>query len=124
MKKGVLQKPFFMNILLGSLYSAPASLFDLSCMIKALPECVRWGATGIGKFQLKINMAAILMGGHVRVGLEDNIYYDNERCDLATNEQLIKRIVRLSSELGREVATPTEAREMVGLSVNANKGGA
>ncbi len=115
MKKGVLQKPFYMNILLGSLYSAPASLFDLSCLIKALPGCVHWGATGIGKFQLKINMAAILMGGHVRVGLEDNIYYDNDRRELATNEQLIERIGRLSSEIGREVATPIEAREIIGL---------
>lgn len=123
MKKDVLQGPFYMNILLGSLYSAPASLFDLSCMLKSLPSCIHWAATGIGKFQLKINMAAILMGGHVRVGLEDNIYYDNERCELATNEQLIKRIVRLSSEIGREVATPAEAREMIGLPAKVNEGG-
>ena len=114
-KKGVLAGPFYMNILLGSLYSAPATLFDLSCMIKSIPAGSCWAATGIGRFQLKINLAAILMGGHVRVGLEDNIYFDNERRQLATNEQLIQRIVRLSADVGRAVATPAEARAMIGL---------
>jgi 3-keto-5-aminohexanoate cleavage enzyme len=64
----------------------------------------------------------VLMGGHVRVGLEDNIYYDNGRRELATNEQLIQRVVRLSSEVGREVATPSEAREMIGLPQSAPGG--
>jgi uncharacterized protein (DUF849 family) len=115
MRKEILRPPFYMNILLGSLYSAPASLFDLSCMVQSLPQGFCWAATGIGMFQLNINVAAVLMGGHVRVGLEDNIYFDNERKTLATNEELIRRIVRLSSALGRETATPREAREMIGL---------
>lgn len=114
-KKGVFAGPFYMNLLLGSLYSAPATLFDLSCMVKSIPSGFCWAATGIGRFQLKINLASILMGGHVRVGLEDNIYFDNERTQLATNEQLIRRIVCLSSDVGRPVATPAEAREMIGL---------
>jgi 3-keto-5-aminohexanoate cleavage enzyme len=59
---------------------------------------------------------ALLMGGHVRVGLEDNIYYS--KSELATNERLVKRIVNLSRDLGREVATPEEAREILSLSHN------
>ncbi|ABA90142.1 protein of unknown function DUF849 [Syntrophotalea carbinolica DSM 2380] len=115
LRRGVLTSPLYMNILLGSLYSTPATLFDLSCMVKNLPRAVHWAAAGIGRFQLKMNTASILSGGHIRVGLEDNLYYDHARQQLATNEQLIRRIVHLSSELGREVAEPSEARAMLGL---------
>lgn len=116
-RRGVLIGPFYLNLLLGSLYSTPATLFDLSAMVQKLSPSVHWGAAGIGCFQLVMNTAAILMGGHVRVGLEDNLWYDNERQQLATNERLIERVVRLSSELGRVVAKPSEARTMMGFPV-------
>jgi 3-keto-5-aminohexanoate cleavage enzyme len=64
---------------------------------------------------LQINAAAILMGGHVRVGLEDSIYYCHARKDHATNEQLIRRIVRIAGELGREIASPEDARRILGI---------
>lgn len=115
MNKGILQPPFYVNLLLGSIYSAQASLFDLSYMVKSLPPNVHWGAAGVGKFQLTMNLAAMLMGGHVRIGLEDNIYYDNNRKILATNEMLIQRLVAFAKEIGRDVATPHEAREILGL---------
>ncbi len=115
MKRGVLQAPFYFNLLLGSIYSAPATLFDLSCMVKSLPSQVPWGAAGIGKFQLKMNCAAVLMGGHVRVGLEDNLYFDNQKKDLADNVRLIKRVVDFAGVVGREIASPAEAREIIGL---------
>jgi 3-keto-5-aminohexanoate cleavage enzyme len=57
----------------------------------------------------------MLLGGHVRVGLEDNLYYDNNKTVLATNEMLVQRVVRLAKEIGRPIATPAEAREMLGL---------
>jgi uncharacterized protein (DUF849 family) len=114
MKQGVLVPPFYFNILLGSIYSAPATLFELSHMVMNLPPGVHWAATGIGKFQLTINYAAVLMGGHVRVGLEDNIYFDQQGSQLATNPMLIERVVRFARELGREAATPAEARQMLG----------
>jgi len=114
-KKGILEGPFYFNLLLGSIYSTQATLFDLSYMVKSLPPYVNWGAAGIGKFQLTMNLASMLMGGHVRVGLEDNIYYDNDKKTLATNEMLIQRLVALAKEIGRDVATPREAREMIGL---------
>jgi 3-keto-5-aminohexanoate cleavage enzyme len=65
-----------------------------------------------------MNLHAVLMGGHVRVGLEDNIYY--KKGELATNERLVERMVRLSKELGREVATSDEARNILGLVPNKN----
>lgn len=114
-KKEVLTPPHYFNILLGSIYTAPATMMNLCAMVRSLPEESCWSACGLGKFQLKINVAAILMGGHVRVGLEDNLFYDNERKKLATNAGLVERLVRIAGELGREVASPTEARGMLGL---------
>lgn len=115
MKRGILQPPFYANLLLGSIFSARATLFDLSYMVNSLPPNILWSVAGIGKFQLTMNLASMLMGGHVRVGLEDNIYYDNDRKVLATNEMLIQRLVVFAKEIGRDVATPHEAREMLGL---------
>ncbi|APG24647.1 MAG: 3-keto-5-aminohexanoate cleavage protein [Syntrophotalea acetylenica] len=114
-RRGILNGPLYMNLLLGSLYTSPATLFDLGCMVRSLPRSVHWAAAGIGRFQLKMNTAAILMGGHVRVGLEDNLHYDASRRQLATNEQLVRRIGRLCCEFGREVAGPIEARALLGL---------
>jgi len=75
---------------------------------------------GIGRAELPLATAAILMGGHVRVGLEDNIYYT--RGVKATNEMLVARIVRLANELGREVATPDEARRILGINHEGHRG--
>jgi len=117
-KKGILKAPFYFNLLFGSIYSVPATMFDLSYMVKNLPPYVHWAAAGIGKFQLIINFASVLMGGHVRVGLEDNLYYDHERKVLATNEMLIARVVKFAHEIGREVANAQEARDMLGIHRN------
>jgi len=68
--------------------------------------------------QLKINFASVLMGGHVRVGLEDNLYYDQEKTQLATNEMLISRVAKFAREIGREVATAKQARDMLGINQN------
>lgn len=114
-KKGILVRPFYCNILFGSIYSIPGTLFDLSYIVKSLPRGFHWSAAGIGKFQLKMNLAAILMGGNVRVGLEDNIYYDCDKGTLATNEQLITRLINFSKEIGRMVATPKEAAYILGI---------
>jgi uncharacterized protein (DUF849 family) len=114
-KRGVLGKPFCFNLLLGSIYSAPGTLFDLAHMVKSLPPDVHWAAAGIGKFQLKMNFAAILIGGHVRVGLEDNIFYNQDNKELATNVMLIERVVNFAKEIGRPIATPRETRESLGM---------
>ncbi|MBN2604117.1 MAG: 3-keto-5-aminohexanoate cleavage protein [Candidatus Thermoplasmatota archaeon] len=114
---GILREPLHFNLLLGSLGSMSASLRDLSFLVDSLPSGSTWSATGIGRFQTQINAAAILMGGHVRVGIEDSIYYSYPKKELATNTDLVKRIVRLATELGRDVATPSEARNILGLSI-------
>ncbi len=113
--RGYLKEPLHFNLLLGSLGSIPADIKDLVFLVQSLPAGSTWSATGIGRFQTQINVAAILMGGHVRVGLEDTIYYNYPSKELATNEKLIKRIVRIATELGREIARPDEAREILGL---------
>jgi 3-keto-5-aminohexanoate cleavage enzyme len=115
-RKGILSKPFCCNLLLGSTYSVQGTMSDIAYMVRNLPPGFNWAAAGIGRFQLNMNLAAIIMGGHIRVGLEDNIYYNNNKKILATNKMLIDRIVRLAGEVGREIATPRQAREMLGLS--------
>lgn len=110
---GYLNSPLYFNIILGSIYSTQARMSDLSYLVNLLPNDAIWAGGGIGVFQLIINAASMIMGGHVRVGLEDNIWYDSKKKKLISNEQLIQRVVRISSELGREIATPTEVREML-----------
>ncbi len=114
-KKGVLHKPYYCNIFLGSLGTISATPFNLATMVRALPESAVWSATGIGRFQFYVNSMAITMGGHVRVGLEDNLYYDNEKKHLATNPGLIERIVKVARAIGREIASPDKARQLIGL---------
>jgi len=84
-------------------------------MTTSLPENSVWATAGLGSFQLPMNMASLIAGGHVRVGLEDNIYYDSSKKKLATNVSLVNRIVNISQELGRDIASPLEARQMIGL---------
>jgi 3-keto-5-aminohexanoate cleavage enzyme len=117
-KKGDLKLPMHFNLLLGSLGSIPADMKDLVYLVGSLPPGSTWSATGIGRFQTKINIAAMLMGGHVRVGIEDSIYYNYPKKELATNEVLVKRITRFARELGREIATPDEARKILGIGVH------
>jgi len=82
-------------------------------MVEHLPEGAIFNVSGIGPAQLPATTHALLLGGHIRVGLEDNLYY--ARGQLATNLQLVERAVRIIRELGLEVATPAEARELIGL---------
>ncbi|MCW3974639.1 MAG: 3-keto-5-aminohexanoate cleavage protein, partial [Candidatus Bathyarchaeota archaeon] len=114
-KKKFLNPPLHFTLLLGSLGSMPADLRDLAYLVDSLPPGSTWSATGIGRFQTQINVAAILMGGHIRVGIEDSIYYHYPKRDLATNEKLVKRIVNIAEILGRDIANPDEAREILGL---------
>ena len=114
-RKGYLKEPLHFCLLLGSLGSISANLSDLTYLASSLPSNCTWSATGIGRFQTQINVAAMLMGGHVRVGIEDSIYYNYPNSELATNPNLVKRIVRIAKDLNREIATPDEARAILGL---------
>lgn len=111
-KQGFIQKPMHFDFVMGVQISATAR--DLTFMADSLPEGSTWTVAGVGKSQFQMAALGIVMGGHVRVGFEDNVYID--RGVLAkSNGELVERVVRLAKELGREVATPAEAREILGL---------
>lgn len=116
-QKGYDKPPYYINMVLGAdkgfQGAMPYSHDILTAMIAALPPESIFCVSAIGPAQLPATTQAILLGGHVRVGLEDNNYY--AKGELATNEQLVARTVRIIHELGMEHASPTEARAMLGL---------
>jgi 3-keto-5-aminohexanoate cleavage enzyme len=116
-KTGHLQLPQHVDFVLGVPGGLDASVENLVECVRALPSGCTWSVAGIGRMQLPLATVAVAMGGHVRVGLEDNIYYSRGR--LATNEELVGRVVRIAGELGRPVATPDEARRILRLPVRA-----
>lgn len=116
LRKGIIHELLYANLLLGSLGTMAATPDNLLTMVRALPAGTTWSATGIGRFQFHINAVAVTMGGHVRVGLEDNLWFDEARTQPATNAGLIDRIVKLARAAGRDIATPHETRQIIGLS--------
>jgi 3-keto-5-aminohexanoate cleavage enzyme len=112
--QGILTAPLYANLLLGNVSSAAAEPLDLAAILRHLPPGVIWAGAGIGRDQLTANTLGILFGHGVRVGLEDNLYYD-ERKAPATNPGLVERVVRLAGELGRRPATIAETRALLGL---------
>jgi uncharacterized protein (DUF849 family) len=113
--KGFLRPPFYANLLLGSLGTLAASTRNLVHMVDALPRGTIWSAAGIGRFQFQVNNLAMVMGGHVRVGLEDNLWMDEEKTDPATNARLIERVVQVAEAIGRPIASAECARKIIGL---------
>lgn len=112
-KKGVLKSPLHYQFVLGAAGGITATVENLVYLKSLIPEDSTWSAFGIGRGHIPILLTTIAMGGHVRVGLEDNIYY--EKGVLATNEELVARAARIVREAGNEVATPEEARKILGL---------
>jgi len=112
----VLMEPFYFNLLLGSLGTVSATPYHLAALVRSLPQVSTWAGAGIGRFQFFVNTMAITMGGHVRVGLEDNLHFDPGKERPATNVDLVKRLVGVARAVDREIATPREARELIGLS--------
>jgi len=113
--KGIIQGKKYWNLLFGNINTIPADTKSINYLVSLLPEDSLWAAAGIGQFQLPMNTAAIVMGGNVRVGLEDNIFYDYEKKKLATNVDLVKRLRRIADEIYRPVASPAEVRKMIEL---------
>jgi len=114
-RKGLVTSPYYFNLILGNVACAQANMLTLGLMINELPEGSLWSAGGVGNYQLQMNAMAIVAGGGVRVGLEDNIWYDQERTRLASNCDLIERVVNFARALGREPYTAKEARKVLGL---------
>ncbi len=114
LKKGLLEVPYYFDFVLGVPGGIEASLKNLLFLRDSLPVDRPWSAAAVGRHQLPIAVAAILEGGHARVGFEDNIYY--RKGELATsNAQLVERVVRIAEEVGRPLAEPAEAKAILGL---------
>ncbi len=114
-QKGLILPPYYFNLMLGNVACAQADMLHLGLMIRELPEGSIWSVGGMGNYQLEMNALALVAGGGVRVGLEDNIWYDSARTRLATNRDLVARIVSIARTLGREPYTPKETRTLLGL---------
>jgi 3-keto-5-aminohexanoate cleavage enzyme len=112
-RQNLSSEPLHFNFVLGLLGAQPATAKILLHLTELIPANDTWTVSGIGRHQLPMATLALVMGGHVRVGLEDNLYYGPG--ELASNEQLVARVVRLARELGREVASPAEARRILSL---------
>lgn len=122
-RKNLIQAPYYFNLLLGNIACAQANILHAGIMMNDLPENSLWSLAGIGDAQLKMNSLSIAIGGGVRVGLEDNIWYDAPRTQLATNVDLLKRIHAIASINGREVMTAQEFRLKMNLEAGNGKYG-
>jgi uncharacterized protein (DUF849 family) len=113
--KGILRDPVYANILLGSLGTLQATPLNLALAVERLPPGAIWAATGVGRYQGSVTALAIAMGGHVRIGLEDNLWWDDARTELATNPRLVERVVAIGRAMGREPASPAHVRRRLGI---------
>jgi 3-keto-5-aminohexanoate cleavage enzyme len=109
-KRELLEPPYYFNLLLGNIACAQADMLHAGIMIRDLPDNSTWSLAGIGDDQLKMNSVSIAIGGGVRVGLEDNIWYDSERTKLARNIDLLNRIHVIADANGRKVMSSEEFR--------------
>ncbi len=113
-KEGLILEPPHFDFVMGVPGGIPATVENLLIMKRNLPPNATWSVAAVGRHQLPMNVTAILLGGHVRTGFEDNVYY--KKGVLAkSNAQLVERIVRIAEELGRPIATPKQAREILHL---------
>jgi 3-keto-5-aminohexanoate cleavage enzyme len=113
--KGLLQPPHYFNILLGNIAGAQGDLLSTGLMVHDLPARSLWSIGGIGDTQLTGNMLALASGGGVRVGVEDNIWYDRGRLTLARNMELLGRVHRMAEAMERRIMQPAEFRRLMGL---------
>jgi 3-keto-5-aminohexanoate cleavage enzyme len=113
--KDLLRPPYYFNVILGNIACAQADLLSMGLMVRELPGESIWSAGGVGNAQLNVNTMSLLAGGGVRVGLEDNIWFDNERTRLATNRELVERVLLVAKTLGREPYTHAETRKLLGV---------
>ncbi len=114
---GVLSPPYQFSLIMGVLGGIPGTTRHLVDQVDSLPAGSHWQVIGIGLNQWPLAAAAITMGGNVRVGLEDNFYLEEGRM-AKSNGDLVQKAVRLSRDLGRDVASHSEARAQLGLDAN------
>jgi 3-keto-5-aminohexanoate cleavage enzyme len=112
--RGVIKGPMHFSLVLGIDGGMSATPKNLMALVDALPEGSSWQVVTIGKSQTPLSMMALAMGGNIRVGFEDNVYISHGVL-AASNAQFVEKAVRIARELGREIATPEEARQMMGM---------
>ena len=114
LNKELIPKKFHVDFVLGVPGGMNGSLKSLTVLLDCLPPSQTWTVAGVGRHQLPLSLHALALGGHVRVGLEDNMYY--RKGELAnSNAQLVARIARLAREIDRPPATVDQARDILGL---------
>lgn len=114
LEKGLLNPPLHFQFVLGTQGGMPATYKSLLHLTEIIPGGSTWSVIGVGAAQLPLAVMEIMMNGHIRVGLEDNIFY-SKGVLAESNAQLVERVVRLAKEFGRETATPSEARGILSL---------
>ena len=114
LKKGVLTAPLHFQFVLGAAGGMAATVENLVFLKSLIPADATWSAFGIGAGHVPIMFATIAMGGHVRVGMEDNVFYAKNRL-AASNAEFVERAGRIISEANKQVASPAEARKILGL---------
>lgn len=112
-RKGLIFPPLHFDFVLGAPGSMPGSVKNLLFLSESIPPGSTWSVAGIGKAEIPLATAAIVMGGHVRVGLEDNLFMPDG--SPATSAKLVEKVVRIARETGREIASPEEARRILSL---------
>lgn len=115
-KQGLLKEPLHFDFVMGVPGGIPATIKNLLHLVESIPQGSTWSVAGVGRAELTLATAAVLLGGHVRVGFEDNIYF--ARGVLAeSNAQLVERVVKIARLHYRDIATPQEARSILGMPV-------
>jgi len=118
--QNLLDPPYIFQFVLGfqsGFYPTPANLLSF---VNELPANSVFEVLGVGHYQIPMTVMSIILGGHVRVGMEDNVYLKRGRL-LKSNAEAVERIVRIARDMNREIATPKQAREMLGLSLKPSK---
>jgi 3-keto-5-aminohexanoate cleavage enzyme len=115
--QGFFDDPLHFQFVLGTPWGSPGTPRALIHMCEMIPDDATWSVIGVGRTHLPMAMMALLMGGHIRVGMEDNLYYRRDQL-AQTNAQFVERIARIAGEYGRDLASPDEARAMLGLRKN------
>jgi 3-keto-5-aminohexanoate cleavage enzyme len=114
--KNLITRPYYVNFVLGMSHQGalPAEPKHLLSLLNYLPEGAIFNVCAVGPGQLPMTTLSMLLGGHSRVGLEDNVYY-SKGVLAKSNAQLVERTARLALELGRDLASPDEARQILQL---------
>ncbi len=119
-EKELIDAPYLIQTVMGAQTASFPTPENVLALLREFPDGAIWLCSGLGPFQLHMTTLAIMLGGHARVGLEDNLYLRRGQ-KLRSNAEVVERTVRISHELNREIATPAQARELLGLSASPTR---